>query len=188
MAPGLAAWGVYRLQVFWVERSFPGVELVGSSLLFRTGLDGSTEILPGFSDLLSRRFSFFMPYLEPIIQSWFLFAVGGLAILALAVLYLTKLPQLKETVSTLATGLGLYWLYVGTFSQAAVIHPYMYDALVAIPLVVALFAALPASLERLTGNTGLVTFVTVLTAFVYCFVQLRAYAVAFPQPTAPSGW
>jgi hypothetical protein len=186
--PGLLAFGVYSLQVSWVRWNFPGVEFVGSSLMFRTGLDGSTQYYRGLSDLWSRRSSFFMPYLEPILQPSFLFVAGGLAVLVLAGLYLTILPQLKGTVCTLATGLGLYGMYVFIFSQVAVIHPYMYDILVAIPLVVALFAALPASLERLTHHKGLFTFVSLLTAVAYCFVQLRAYAVAFPSPYAPSGW
>jgi hypothetical protein len=186
--PGLAAWGVYRLQVIWVRRNFPEVELVGSSFLFRAGLDGSTQYYGGLSDLWSRRFHFFMPHLEPIVQPSFLFVAGGLAVLILAALYLTRLPQLKGPLSGLVTGLGLYGLYVSILSQAAVIHPYMYDILVAVPLVVALFAALPASLERLTHNTGLFTLVSLFTAFVYCFVQLRAYAVAFPLPNASTGW
>ena len=38
--PGLSAWGVYGLQVLWVRRNFPGVEFVGSSFMFRTGLEG----------------------------------------------------------------------------------------------------------------------------------------------------
>lgn len=189
LLPAGTALGVFALQLLFVRLSYPTVQMVGGGFMFRTGLDGSTQYYTGFLDLITSRFPFrFLPYLTPLTQWWFLFIAGNLAVLVLAGLYLRLLPELKCAILILAMAFGLYLPYVFLFSQAAVIHPYGYDVYLAIPLTLALFALLPASLERLTNNSGLFAFVAILLAFCYVMVQLRTYAMAFPLPNLPVGW
>jgi hypothetical protein len=156
--------------------------------MFRTGLDGATDVYYSHLDLIARRTHFYLPYLEPILQPWFLFVTGGLAVVLVAGLYLTRLPELRSGLVALAIGLSVYFFYVFLFSQSGVIHPYMYDALLVIPLILALMALLPASLERLTRHMGVWTLATLVLAFCLAMVQLRTYATAFPLPNLPSGW
>ena len=55
VVPAVAALGLYALQILWVRFWYPGVNLVGSSFVFRTGLDGSTQYVLGHWDLLTRK-------------------------------------------------------------------------------------------------------------------------------------
>ncbi len=186
--PAGSALGVFALQLLWVRFAYPGVRLIGAAFSYRTGLDGSTQFYVTHLDLIVTRYSLKLNApLTLLVQSWFLFVAGGISIVLLVVLYLTRLPQLKGALLILAMALGLYVPFVFVFSQAAVIHPYGYDAYLAIPLIVALFAVLPASLERLAKNTGVITFSMILIAFCYSMVQLRVYAVTFPLKNSPEG-
>jgi hypothetical protein len=186
--PASLALGFFALQVTWVRLNYPGIRLVGSTLMFRTGFDGSTQYYTSHLDLITSRYALKLNApLAPLTQWGFLFVVGSLSVLALVGLYLTRLPQLRCAMLILAIALGLYVPFAFMFSQAAVIHPYDYDARLAIPLILASFAVLPACLERLTKNTGVIVLFVILAAFCYSMVQIRAYAIAFPLPHLKNG-
>lgn len=189
IVPAILACSLFALQVLWVKLRYPNVEFVGSTFMFRSGLDGSKQVYATHVDLVTRPLVFdFLPQMKLLTRPWFLFGGGGLAVLTVAWLYLTRLPQLKPAVFVLTIAVGVYLPYVFIFSQSAIIHPYMYDVYLAIPLTLALFAVLPAALERLTNNSGLITFAALLIALCYVMVQLRTYAIVFPLPEIPSGW
>jgi hypothetical protein len=86
----------------------------------------------------------------------------------------------------LATPLICYVSTVFVFSQGAVIHPDIWDVLLAWPLIGALFCFLPADLEVMTKRTGLVIFVSFLVTACYVMVQLRTYAIAVSISNAPA--
>ena len=185
--PTGAALGIFALQIGWVRLNFPNAQWVGSGFMYRTGFDGSTRFYASHLDLITSRLLFdkFMPQWTLLPQSWFLFVAGGLSILILVGFYLTRLPQLRCAVIILALSLGYYLLMAFLFSQSAVIHPYIYDVYLVIPLILAFYAVLPASLEHLTKNSGFFAFAVMLMAFCYTMVQLRTYAMLFPLTTLP---
>ena len=77
---------------------------------------------------------------------------------------------------------GGWIIYAAVFSQAFVIHPYLFDVLLFAPLVVALFAVAPALAESLTRRTGAILLLVVLAAFWYSLFQMRLYALRYPMP------
>lgn len=99
--------------------------------------------------------------------------------MALLGLYL-RLSRLKCAVFILMAALGLYIPYAFLFSQATIIHSHGYDVYIAIPLILALFAVLPACIESLTKNTGIIVLLTIGLAFCYSMAQIRTYAIQYP--------
>jgi hypothetical protein len=88
----------------------------------------------------------------------------------------------KHEVAVLASLLGAYLLYAAFFSQAVMIHPYLYDVMLFTPLVVALFSVVPALVESITDHRGIAVLVAVFLAIWVSLVQLRQYALRYPQP------
>ena len=178
LTPAAAAVLLYTVQLLFVTIRYPLVKFTGNGFFFRTGLDGSREYMNGQWDLTTRRWP--IPWL---INRWpTLFLAGTAALVIVVVLYLTKVPRLRSSLFVLCTFSGLYVPFAFMFSQAAVIHPYGYDVYLVIPLIWALFALLPAALERLSSETGVLVYVSILTAFCFTWVQLRTYAMQFPLP------
>jgi hypothetical protein len=88
----------------------------------------------------------------------------------------------RFAIEVLAGLTGAWLVYAAIFSQAIVIHPYLYDVLLFTPLCIALFALAPALLESMTRRTGAIILVIVFAAFWYSFFQLRLYALRRPMP------
>ena len=65
----------------------------------------------------------------------------------------------RISLEVLTALIGSWLLYAAIFSQAFVIHPYLYDVLLFTPLAIALFALAPALLESLTRRTGAIVLV-----------------------------
>lgn len=178
---------VFALQLLWIKIQYPTVQLYGSGILFRTGLDGSTQYYSGHIDLVANRLLSYQPpfmsqSLALLTRWWFLLLAGSLSLLFLIAIYIWKLPQLKNNILLLLLSLGLYVPLAFLFSQATVIHPYAYDIYLAFPLIAALFAVLPATLEKLTKETGMFTLSAIVVGFCYSLVQIRTYAMlAFGQ-------
>ncbi len=59
-------------------------------------------------------------------------------------------------------------------------HPSLYDVLLATPLILALFAFVPALLESLTQRSGVFVLVALLGAIWLAMFQLRLYALCYP--------
>ena len=66
------------------------------------------------------------------------------------------------------------------FSQALVIHPYLYDILIATPLIFALFGFAPAIADRWARSRSAIAIVTLLAAIWCAMVQMRHYALWYP--------
>ena len=177
LLPAAAGVLILMLQVLWVRYRFPEVTLEGSGLLFRTGLDGSTQYVQGHWDLVARRW----PTPDWPINFWkWLFCAGVAATTAVYAFYLRGQTTLRSSVFVLSVAFGLYIPLAFAFLQSVAIHPYGYDIYLLLPLVVALFGVTPAILEQRSHNTGVFVFATILLAWCFAFVQLRTYAMQFP--------
>jgi hypothetical protein len=177
LLPTAAGVLLLMLQGLWVSYRFPNVTLEGSGLLFRTGLDGSTQYVQGHWDLVTRRW----PTPDWPINFWkWLFCAGVAATLAAYGFYLRGQATLRSSIFVLSVAFGLYIPLAFAFLQSVAIHPYGYDIYLLLPLVIALFGVAPATLEQRSHNIGVFVYATILVAWCFTFVQLRTYAMQFP--------
>jgi hypothetical protein len=179
--PWLAAVALFGLQL-GLAGADPEVKLVGSRFLYRTGLDGDAELYGTPLDIAFGRdiVRATRPGAREHLFRWpILFLSGVAAVVAMLIAYVRgRLPRIA--VVPLIVLLGAYLLYAGVFSQAVALHPYLYDALLAPPLFLSLFALLPAFAETHTGRGGTIALVTFLAAAWTALFQLRLYALAYP--------
>lgn len=184
VAPALLAIGLYSLQVRTVERRFPTAEITGSSFMFRSGLDGESLYYGDHLDIARRRDvarANWPVNREHLFQWPSVFMLGVLSTLAVVVAYVAgRVPRFG--VEALTWLVGGWVIYAAVFSQAFVIHPYLFDVLLFAPLVVSLFAVAPAIAESLTRRTGAILLLVVLGAFWYSLFQMRVYALRHPMP------
>lgn len=191
---------VFALQVTWNSFQFPDAESSGhardhAGFLFRTGLDGSDRYYRTHSDIVYGRDlarKIFPGHREQLLRWPWLFA-SGLAALAALVIAWFRGHASRVVILMLVAFIGGYLLYAAVFSQAVVIHPYLYDMFLVTPLILALFTAAPALFESRTKHTGFFVFIVVFGAIWCAFVQLRYYALRYPlsketaaiSPSAP---
>jgi hypothetical protein len=189
VAPALIAVGLYEIQVHAVKARFPQAETAGSTLLFRSGLDGESLYYGDHLDIAWRRdvargnWKANREYL--FVWKW-VFILGSIATLAVLAAYVARRAP-RIAVETLTALAGAWVLYGAIFSQAFVIHPYLYDVLLFAPFVLALFAFVPALMESMTRRTGAVVMVVVFCACWYALFQMRLYALWYPMPGAKIG-
>ena len=121
-----------------------------------------------------------------ILTIWTSHGAGTLSTLAVFVAYVARgVPRIA--VEVLTALVGAWVLYAAVFSQSVVIHPYLYDVLLFVPLAVALFAVAPALAESLTRRTGAILLVLLLCACWYSLFQMRLYALRYPMPNTKVG-
>jgi hypothetical protein len=182
--PLVAALALYQLQIKIATARYPDAPTVGSSMLFRTGLDGDASV---YGDHLDIAFNRSVPrgnWGTPEIQKYFfrwptVFALGVVSLVAVFIAFIRgRAPRLA--VETLVALTGAWVLYAAVFSQAVKVHPWLYDLLLFTPLAIALFALAPSLLESLTGRTGAIVLVIVFSAFWYSLFQMRIYSIRYP--------
>jgi hypothetical protein len=188
LVPAALAILIYKGQIALVERLHPDMPIYGSTLMFRSGFDGSPKFYTDHADILYGR----RPVRAGVeatedrsLRRPWLFAAGGLSILALLIAFARGRIAAFPVLALAAVG-GAYALYAGIFSQAIVIHPYLYDAIVALPLILAIFTGLPALLETLTTGSGAFVLLAVFAGFIHSNANLREYAMRYPQDLAPA--
>lgn len=184
--PFIAAMVLFGVQRKVADARFPADAFTGSDLIFRSGLDGDARYYGNHLDIAFGR--------DPARKNWsvnrehlfrwkWVFLLGTVATLAIVAAYIAgRAPRLL--VEALAALTGAWLLYAAVFSQALVIHPYLYDVLLYIPLAIALFALLPALAESLTRRTGAIILVAVFCASWYTMFQMRLYALRYPTTEA----
>ncbi len=171
--PWLAAIAIFGLQL-GLASADRDVKLIGSSFVYRTGLDGDAELYKTPLDIALGRdiVRAQRPAARAQLFHWpVLFFAGIAAVIAVFI-------RARDSVLPLATLIGAYVLYAAVFSQAVALHPYLYDALLFAPLVLALFALGPATFEK---GTGLVTLVMFFAAMWTAFYNVRIYAMTYPM-------
>jgi hypothetical protein len=186
LLPWFFAFAIYGLQLNGArqERNRTGVKLVGSSFEYRSGLDGDAMFYGDHLEIAfgrdvvragrtdNRQYLFRWPWL---------FLAGLAAVIATCVAFIRRrVPRI--VVVALFTLLGTWLLYAAVFSQAVALHPYHFDAMLATPLILALFAIVPALVESQTGRTGMIVLITLLAAVWLSMFQLRRYALCYPAP------
>ena len=182
LLPALLALGLRAMQFVWVRHRFPSMEILGSTIGFRSGFDGAMTYYKTHFDLLyARRLSFAYPsFNNPDFNDWKWFFVAGVAALVILAWNYSRTPELKIPVWLVTIALGPYALQAFVFSQSVVIHSELYDILLALPLTLAVFGIVPAWSETRSGHTGLPVFLSLIVAFCYAMVQLRAYVAMIP--------
>lgn len=177
-APWVAAMALFGLQL-GLAGADDEVKLTGSSVLYRTGLDGDAELYGTPLDIAFGRdiVRAQRPGAREVLFRWPVLFVSGLAALVAMLVAYFRGRAHRETVMPLFALTGAYVLYAGVFSQAVALHPYLYDSLLAAPLILALFALAPALFEN---RTGVVTLAVFLAAAWTALYQVRVYAMAYP--------
>lgn len=182
--PCLAALLFYQVQLKIASARFPDVATYGSKTLWRTGLDGESLYYGDHLDIAKRRDvarGNWPANREHLFRWTWVFILGVLSTAGVLLAFLRgRAPRIAlEALAALTGG----WLcYAAIFSQAVVIHPYLYDVLLFTPLCIALFALAPSLLESLTKRTGAILLVVVFSAVWYSLFQLRLYALRYPLP------
>jgi hypothetical protein len=175
---------VFAGQVTWVRIRYPDTPIRGSGFLTRSGFDGSSKYYGGHEDIAFGRDharKTFRANRELLLRWKWLFIAGLVALAALIAGYFrSRTPRF--VMLALVSMAGSYVLYAAVFSQAVAIHPYLYDIVLAVPLIVALFAAAPSLLEAATQRSGTIVLIAFLGAFWTAMVQVRAYALRYPLP------
>lgn len=180
--PAVLALGVFGMQRALVGAS--GLPTDGSEFLFRTGLDGSATYYGDHLDIALGRdavrvdFPFNRPFLFR--WKWLFFTATASVLLVLFMAMRNRVPALVTT--SLLSLLGAYLLYAALFSQAVKIHPYLFDVLLFTPLILALFVLAPSLVESMTEHRGVAVAVVFFLAVWVSMVQLRRYAMQYPQP------
>jgi hypothetical protein len=170
----LSALSVIVAQILWVKSEYPQVTFWRSDILIRSGFDGDLAYYYDHMDLLSNRYLLNLP-------GWhILLLLGSLAILAVIILVQRKCVALNQQ-TTLLSMVGVYILFGFLLSQSTVIHVYNIDLFLVVPVILALFALLPAWLEK-TFIQFKHKFValSVVLAFGTAGLQMLAYWIHMP--------
>jgi hypothetical protein len=176
----LAIYGIELLGVRQVSRQ-TGAKLTGSDFLYRSGLDGDAMFYGDHLDIAFGR-DVVRGGRSPHLFRWeWLFFCGLAAVLATLAAYVRGLVP-RIAVETLIVLIGSWLLYAAVFSQAVALHPYLFDVMLATPLIVALFAFVPALAESRTNQSGLIVLLAIFAATWLSMFQLRVYAMLYPSP------
>jgi len=184
--PAICALVIFKGQLATAGARFGEPAISGTPPLARSGLDGdvryyTTHLDIAFGrDVPRRNFQ----YNRALLFTWtWLFFLGTASLLAGMVAFARgRAPSLIAV--TLVTLAGAWVVLAAVFSQAVVIHPYLYDVVLATPLMLALFVALPALIEPMVNRTGVAVLIVVFCAIWYSFYQMRLYALRDPLPLA----
>jgi hypothetical protein len=185
LLPWVFAFAIYGIELAGVRHvsKQTGAKLTGSDFLYRSGLDGDAMF---YGDHLGIAFG------RDVVRAgrengqylyrWkWLFICGVASVLMTLAAYLRgRVPQF--VVVMLVALIGSYLFYAAVFSQAVALHPYLFDVLLATPLILALFAIVPAFVESQTRRTGLIVLLALFGASWLSMFQLRIYALCYPAP------
>ncbi len=186
LLPWACAFTIYGIELIGArtESKRTGVKVEGSSFLYRSGLDGDSMFYGNHLDIAFGRdiVRTGRPGNSQYLFRWEWLFIGGVAsvLATLAAFVRGKVPRIA--VVTLAALIGTYLLYAAVFSQAVALHPYLFDVLLATPMILVLFAILPALVESRTRHTGAIVSMALFGAVWLSMFQLRLYALCYPLP------
>lgn len=186
IVPVVAAIVVFQAQFALAKALNPQLPVTGAGFMKRTGLDGDTIYYFGHLDIAHRRDiaarNFAPEQVRPLLFQWpWLFFTSVTALVVMLIAGMRGRVPRSATVSVLSL-LGAYLLYAAVFSEAIVVHPYYYDMMLFTPLMLALFIAVPSLIEPVTREQGLIIVITVFLGIWLSWVQMRDYAIWYPQP------
>ncbi len=186
LLPWLCAFAIYGLQLSGARyaRKHAGVQVAGSGFLYRTGLDGDAMFYGDHLDIAFGRdiVRAGRPDNRQFLFRWEgLFFCGIAAVLATLTAYVRRRAPRIAVVMLFAL-LGCYLLYAAVFSQMVALHPNHFDGMLATPMILALFAMVPALVESHTRRTGMIVLLALFGATWLSLFQLRIYALCYPSP------
>lgn len=189
LLPWVCAFAIFGLQLNGArsERRRTGIKVIGSSFLYRSGLDGDSMFYGDHLDIaFGRDVVRGAPENARFYYRWeWLFLAGVASVLVTLAAYVRRrAPPIAVVVLFAMT--GMYLLYAAVFSQGVALHPYHYDVLLATPLILALFAMVPALAEVQTRRTGMFVLLALFGAAWLSLFQLRIYALCYPSPQPPA--
>lgn len=170
---GACAVLVMVIQINWVKFNHPQVNLSGSSFIYRSGLDGDMQYYSSHLDLLLTQYVPWLPRWKVLLT---LGIFSAIAVICMA----QRNRKYFNHQTTLLMGIGSFVPMAFFFSQNGVIHPQCYEHLLALPLILALFALLPAWIETYTRHSGIVVLFSGLMAFAFAGIQMLAYWLHMP--------
>lgn len=170
--PWAAAMALFALQRLGIH------DLAGSAFLYRTGLDGDAALYRTHLDIAFGRA--IVRRQQTYLFHWpVLFVCGAAAALASFGAYLRGRAP-RAIAVPLFSLLGAYVLYAAVFSQHVAMHPYLFDTMLATPLIAALFVVVPALAEAATEHRGVFVLIAAIAAAWTSMVNLRLYALSYP--------
>jgi hypothetical protein len=183
LLPCLCAFALYGIELLGVRHVSrqTGAKLTGSDFSYRSGLDGDAMFYGDHLDIAFGR-DVVRGGRSPHLFRWEgLFLCGIAALLATLAAYIRgRVPRIA--VVALIALLGSWLLYAAVFSQAVALHPYLFDVMLATPLIMALFAIVPALVESRTNQSGTIVMLAIFAATWLSMFQLRVYALCYPAP------
>jgi hypothetical protein len=186
IVPMIAALVMFQAQFALAKALNPELPVTGAGFMKRTGLDGETIYYNGHLDIAHRRDiaarNFAPENIRPLLFQWpWLFFTSVTALAGMMIAGMRGRVPRPAMVSVLSL-LGAYLLYAAVFSEALVVHPYYYDMMLFTPLMIALFVVVPSLIEPMTREQGVIIVITVFFGIWLSWVQMRDYAVWYPQP------
>ncbi len=177
---------VYAGQLLFVYIYYPNAMFKGNTFLSQSGLDGAIDQYLFVLDLLPGHWTRTRYALH--VGNWsFLYFAGAISCLVISLVYLVnrridfvRIVNFDLLILVLLISFGAYVPFAFVFSRGVVAHPDVYDYWIALPFIIALFGILPALLENIFSNTGLVVLIFSVIACALTFHQLRVFVVAFP--------
>ena len=183
LLPWVCAFALYGIELIGVRHVSrqTGAKLTGSDFLYRSGLDGDAMFYGDHLDIAFGR-DVVRGGRSPHLFRWEgLFLCGIAAVLATLAAYIRgRAPRIA--VEMLIVLIGSWLLYAAVFSQAVALHPYLFDVMLATPLIVALFVIVPALAESRTNQSGMLVLLAIFAATWLSMFQLRVYAICYPAP------
>jgi len=186
--PAILAISLFKGSILYLYLRFPDLQFTGSSLLYRSGWDGSTEYYKGIWQLFSRH-AYLPAYLQAAGKARSLANWGYLVVMAVASLFVVfwarrrDIKNLIPTEQTLVTigALALQYIFFALIlNQAAITHPFGYDIYMAAPCIVISLVIGPILLERCIGHRRVIILFYIIIALAIIVHQMRMFAVAFP--------
>jgi hypothetical protein len=171
--PFVGGLSIQSIQLLWVHYLIPKISFTGSSPLFRTGFDGDTEYYFNHWDLLGHKWLLNLPNSNPI------YLIGLLALIIVVSLIQIKKRYFSQQI-ILLSGLGGFIVFAFLFSNNVMIHPYAFELYLAWPLILSLFALMPAWLEIVSRYHGGFVLISCVIALFTSGVQLLGYWLYMP--------
>jgi hypothetical protein len=183
LLPWVCAFALYGIELIGVRHvsKQTGATLTGSDFSYRSGLDGDAMFYGDHLDIAFGRDVVRGGRSQHLFRWEWLFLCGVAAVLATLAAYIRGgMPRIA--VVALIALIGSWLLYAAVFSQAVALHPYLFDVMLATPLILALFAIVPALAESRTNQTGMIVLLAIFAATWLSMFQLRVYALCYPAP------
>tara|TARA_B100000674_G_C37799282_1_gene895629 strand:- start:325 stop:1044 length:720 start_codon:yes stop_codon:yes gene_type:complete len=180
--PSLIALLIFLSQLLLVKINY-NPEFLGSSFMFRTGLDGDLTYYNSYMNLIFHRIrdgSFLYQWYEFMIFSFICFIVFFSLNIYFNYFKLDFTNIDKISIFVLFLSMGAYFPYALIFTQSTVIHAKVFDPYLIIPLILVSFFNCPGILERESNFKGFMSLIFFCLGIFFALINLRLYSTQYP--------